>query len=290
MWNIRFSKNIARRSLSVLVLICCLFSFAVSSTVAVSARPHPVGGRGGMSWYCAHVKGHVQPRADACFDFLEDCDGYYIDHRHGDPDDAEKVVYLTFDAGYENGNVARVLDTLRDEGTTGAFFILGHLAEGQADLVRRMSEEGHLVCNHTFTHKVLVGAPAEALSAELERLETSCREHAGVTVAKYFRPPEGRFDRAMLEAAQSLGYKTVFWSFAYPDWDNGRQPDPAWAKNKILENLHNGAVLLLHPTSATNAEILGEVLQTLKAEGYRFGTLDELTASDGGEGGADHVG
>ena len=93
---------------------------------------------------------------------------------------------------------------------------------------------------------------------------------------KYFRFPEGRFDERSMSAANSLGYKTIFWSFAYADWDNNAQMDREAAKAKIFDNLHNGAVILLHPTSATNAEILGEVIDTLKAQGYRFGTLDEL--------------
>ena len=120
-----------------------------------------------------------------------------------------------------------------------------------------------------------------ALIAELKRLEEACRAQAGVEVSKYFRPPEGCFDEAMLKEACKAGYKTVFWSFAYADWDNGRQPDPAYAKAKILDNLHNGAVLLLHPTSATNAAILPEILRQIKTLGYRFGTLDELTGGDG---------
>ncbi len=238
-------------------------------------------GAGGLSWYCAHRKDHVQPMADARLSFVEAHGGYYVDHRHSDPNAADKVVYLTFDAGYENGNVARVLDILREEAVPGAFFILGHLAEEYPALVRRMSDEGHLVCNHTFAHKAMIGASVEALSEELGRLEESCLSHTGITVSKYFRPPEGRFDRAMLEAAVTLGYKTIFWSFAYPDWDNARQPDPAWAAKKILDNAHNGAVMLLHPTSATNAAVLGDVIRTLKSQGYRFGTLDELTFDDG---------
>jgi peptidoglycan-N-acetylmuramic acid deacetylase len=140
-----------------------------------------------------------------------------------------------------------------------------------------MADEGHLVCNHTYSHKNLCGASRETVAEELERLETACLEGAGVTVAKYFRPPEGTFDTDMLKTVQDLGYKTVFWSFAYADWDNQKQPDPAAAKKKILDNLHNGAVILLHPTSATNAAILGDVLREMKARGYRFGSLDELT-------------
>ncbi len=279
MWILRIWQPVAQRLAAVML--------AALTCASPMGRGIPAAGQAGcdgeMNWYCAHAKDHVQPTADARFDFVESVGGYYIDHRHSDPTAADKVVYLTFDAGYENGHVAQVLDVMRDEGVPGAFFILGHLAEKSPALVRRMSDEGHLVCNHTFTHKALVGAPETALAEELKRLEDACSSGAGVTVAKYFRPPEGKFDRAMLEAATRLGYKTVFWSFAYADWDNGRQPNPAWAKKKILDNVHNGAVILLHPTSATNAAVLGEVIGELKAQGYRFGTLDELTAPTGGQ-------
>ncbi len=256
-------------------LVLCLSALILSGSAAAA----------GMSWYCKRAADHAQPCADARLAEVEAHGGYYIDHRHAGADDGDKVVYLTFDAGYENGNVARVLDILREEGAKGAFFILGHLAEGHPALVRRMADEGHLVCNHTFTHKNLVGAPPEALGEELTRLESACLTSAGVTVAPYFRPPEGRFDLALLDAAAARGYKTVFWSFAYADWDNGHQPAPEVARKKILDNVHNGAVMLLHPTSATNAAILGDVIRTLKAQGYRFGTLDELCGRGaGGEG------
>ncbi len=268
-----FLKKSMRRVAAVAVLTGILFS------LPLSIRAGDISPAEGMNWYCAHAKGHVQPRADSCFDFVESCGGYYIDHRHSDANAEDKVIYLTFDVGYENGNVARILDILRDENVTGAFFVLGHVAEKNPELLRRMTDEGHLVCNHTFTHQALIGAPTEAISAELGRLENACLANAGVTMAKYFRPPEGRFDRAMLESAQALGYKTVFWSFAYADWDNHRQPNPKWAKEKILANVHNGEVMLLHPTSETNVLVLGDVLRTLRSQGYRFGTLDELTAA-----------
>ena len=140
-----------------------------------------------------------------------------------------------------------------------------------------MADEGHLVCNHTYTHKDMTGKNVVLLEGELCRLETACKDLCGVEVAKYFRPPEGKFDTAMLEEAQRLGYKTVFWSFAYADWDNQKQPDTEAAKKKVLDNIHNGAVILLHPTSATNAAILPDIIASLKSQGYRFGTLHELT-------------
>ena len=260
----KFYKIITSLVLSLcLCLPCCLSAAAQGET--------PQG------WYCVRAKNHLQPRADAALTFVESYGGYYIDHRHAAPDAEEKVVYLTFDAGYENGNVERVLDTLKAAEVPGAFFILGNLPESEPELVRRMAAEGHLVCNHTFTHKDMTGKNVSLLEGELGRLESACRNLCGVEVAKFFRPPEGRFDRGMLTEAQRLGYKTVFWSFAYADWDNKKQPEPATAKQKILDNIHNGAVILLHPTSSTNAAILGEVIAVLKAEGYRFGTLFELT-------------
>ena len=253
--------------LTVLLTSLCLFN------VAVYAADGQV-----YHWYCVRAKDHKQPVADALIGFVETCRGYYIDHRHSDPAAEDKVVYLTFDVGYENGNVAKVLDAMKEEGVTGAFFILGHVACQEPDLVRRMAEEGHLVCNHTYDHRIMTGANASKLPGELRRLEDACRETAGVEMAKYFRPPEGQFDRAMLETVAGMGYKTVFWSFAYADWDNDKQPSTDYARKKILDNIHNGAVLLLHPTSATNAAVLGDVIRELKAQGYRFGTLDELTA------------
>ena len=164
---------------------------------------------------------------------------------------------------------------MKKKDVQGAFFILKHLAKANSDLVKRMASEGHLVCNHTAYHKNLCRASKEEIRAEIEELEQSCRE-IGVSVAPYFRPPEGSFSKELLQTVAQMGYHTVFWSFAYADWDNQKQPTPARAMACIMENMHNGAVLLLHPTSATNAEILPQLIDTLREQGYRFGTLDEL--------------
>ena len=144
-----------------------------------------------------------------------------------------------------------------------------------------MADEGHLVCNHTLRHKDMSQADDAAFLEELKALEALYTETVGRQMAAYYRPPEGRFSRENLACAQRNGYKTIFWSFAYPDWDNDKQLSRERAKQIILENLHNGEVMLLHPTSSTNAAILGEVIRELKAQGYRFGTLDELTAREG---------
>lgn len=267
-----------RRLGTTLLALILLVAGAVPTVRAAQSDPS-------YDWYCAHVKGHAQPCADPRFAFIRDRGGYYIDDSRAQaaPEATDKVIYLTFDAGYENGNIQRILDALREAGATGAFFVLGHLVQRHPELVRRMAEEGHLVCNHSYAHKDMTAWSREDIQAELTRLAEACRG-IGVEPAPFFRPPEGRFSRGLLEAASAAGYRTVFWSFGYADWDNARQPSTSAAKQKILENLHDGEVMLLHPTSATNAAILPEVLAELRRQGYRFGSLYELV------GGSEEVG
>ena len=161
-----------------------------------------------------------------------------------------------------------------------AFFILDNLIKRNKDLVLRMRDEGHLVCNHTMRHRDMSKIlDPTAFEAELSALEALYREEIGGEMAKYYRPPEGRFCEENLKQAQALGYKTVFWSIAYADWDNKKQPSEEEALKKLLDNTHNGAIVLLHPTSSTNAAILSRLIDAWRALGYRFGTLDELEAS-----------
>lgn len=227
------------------------------------------------SWYCKRTSDHSQPPVGGDISFVEEYGGYCVDKNHGDNSE-EKIVYLTFDAGYENGNVEKILDVMKKQNVTGAFFILGNLVEKNSSLVIRMANEGHLVCNHTYSHKKMAGKTREEFCAELQKLENKYSEITGRSLSKYYRPPEGCFDEDSLRYAQEMGYKTVFWSFAYADWDNNHQMSREAAKKKILDNIHNGAVILLHPTSATNAAILEDVIVELKSQGYSFGSLDNL--------------
>ena len=227
-------------------------------------------------WYCVHVKNHVQPSVDGKMAFIEDYGGFYIDHRNKDANATEKVIYLTFDAGYENGNVEKTLDILKSENVPAAFFILSNLLTKNSDLVKRMLHEGHIVANHTSHHKDMSQCSNELFLEELHSLEKFFYDCTGTQMPKYYRPPEGVFSVENLKCAQENGYKTIFWSFAYPDWDNQKQLSAEKAKQIILENAHNGEVMLLHPTSATNVEVLGEVIRALKADGYRFASLHEL--------------
>ena len=189
------------------------------------------------------------------------------------------MIYLTFDAGYENGNISKILDTLKEENVPAAFFVLENLIKKDPELIKRMSSEGHLVCNHTSKQPdVTKFTTLEDFKQELESLETLYYNVVGKEMPKYFRPPEGKFSEQSMRFACELGYKTIFWSFAYADWDNNKQLSCEEAKAKILSNIHNGEIMLLHPTSSTNAEILKDIITELKSQGYRFGTLDELTA------------
>ena len=241
----------------------------ISASVLVGAKSN--------GWYCIRTKDHSQPPMPPEFNYIDKYNGFYIDKSHTDMNEEEKVIYLTFDAGYENGNVAKILDVLKSNDVTGAFFILSNLVNTEPQLVQRMSDEGHLVCNHTSKHPdVTMFSSLDDFKEELDALNEDCKTKAGVNVSKYFRPPEGKFNEQTLKYASELGYKTILWSFAYADWDNSKQMTESAAKEKILSNLHNGAIILLHPTSKTNADILDEVIKEIKAQGFRFGSLDEL--------------
>lgn len=258
------------RSLTSFIISLCIISLCSFSAFAA-------GSSNSYSWYCVRNKEHRQPEIDANMRFVEDYGGFYVDRSHSDEIE-EKVIYLTFDAGYENGNVEKILDVLKEKQVGAAFFVLDNIILKNRDLVFRMIYEGHLVCNHTSKHlDVTKCKTVDEFREELESLEAVYRSITGANMPKLFRPPEGRFSEQSMKFAHELGYKTIFWSFAYADWDNESQPSEAAAKEKILSNLHNGEIMLLHPTSATNAAILGEVIDEIRAQGYRFGSLEELS-------------
>ena len=192
-------------------------------------------------------------------------------------DTGEKVLYLTFDAGYENGCTAQILDVLKKHNVPAAFFLVGTYIEANPDLVRRMVEEGHIVGNHTMHHPDMSAiSDPEAFARELQAVETLFTQVTGKSLPKYYRPPQGVYSQQNLEAAQKLGYYTLFWSLAYADWRNDAQPTRQAALDKLLPRTHNGGVILLHATSRTNAEVLDELLTRWKEEGYRFASIDEI--------------
>ena len=191
----------------------------------------------------------------------------------------EKVLYLTFDAGYENGCTEKILDVLKKHEIKAAFFLVGNYIEKNADLVRRMVADGHIVGNHTMHHYDMSKlSDKAAFSKELTDLENLFKETTGMEMPKYYRPPQGTYSEDNLKIAKELGYKTVFWSLAYVDWNNDAQPSKELAFSKLLPRTHNGAVVLLHSTSTTNTEILDELLTKWKSDGYTFQSIDKLFA------------
>lgn len=246
-------------------LLASLIGLTLSSNQVFDVRAEK------MNWFFKPSGDNLQPEILGGSEIAKEHGALYLGP------EGDKTVYLTFDAGYSNENVERILDILQSQNVKGAFFILPGIIKNNKETVIRMAEEGHLVCNHTTHHcDVSRITDIDKFKEELSGVETLYTQETGLTLEKYFRPPEGSFSEKTLEFCETLGYTPVFWSFAYADWDNGKQMNPEKAKAKILKNAHDGMVLLLHPTSKTNALILDSVITELKERGYSFGTLDEL--------------
>ena len=250
-----------------ILLIAVVIALAVSVSVFVSSALAT------GSWGLSFRQEGAPPIGNAGKDQLRQYQAAYIGNT------SEKVLYLTFDAGYENGCTAKILDTLKEKQVPAAFFLVGNYIRRSPDRVRRMVAEGHTVGNHTMHHYDMSRlSDKAAFSKELTDLEALYKDTVGQELPKYYRPPQGIYSEENLKMAQELGYQTVFWSLAYVDWNNDAQPTREAAFAKLLPRTHNGAVVLLHSTSKTNAEILGELIDKWKAMGYRFGTLEELFA------------
>lgn len=186
-----------------------------------------------------------------------------------------KYVYLTFDEGYEAGYTSSILDTLKSNDVKAAFFITGHYLNTQSELVERMIKEGHIVGNHTVNHPSMPSLSEEKLKEEVMKLHNAVYEKFNYEM-RYLRPPKGEFSQSSLWQTKQLGYTTVMWSFAYDDWDENKQDREEYGKEKILKNIHNGAVILLHANSKDNCNILDGVIKEIKNMGYEFKSLDEF--------------
>lgn len=223
------------------------------------------------NWGLSFQEEGKTPVGNATPEFLKQYNAYFC----GNSED--KKIYLTFDCGYENGYTPAILDALEKHNVKAAFFVVGNYLETSPDLVKRMVEEGHIVGNHTYHHPDMsqISDPA-AFQEEITSLEKKYQEITGLEMQKFYRPPQGKYSESNLKMAQELGYQTVFWSLAYVDWYLDQQPTQEEAYAKLLPRIHPGAVVLLHSTSKTNAEILDDLLTKWEQEGYTFGTLNEL--------------
>ena len=187
----------------------------------------------------------------------------------------DKTIYLTFDEGYEAGYTSRILDILKENDVKATFFLTAHYVNTQEELVQRMIDEGHIIGNHTVNHKSMPDLSEEEIKKEVTDLHQVIYEKFNYEM-KYIRPPKGEFSQRTLQLTNSLGYTTVMWSFAYEDWNEDKQPDEEKSKQKILDNLHNGEIMLLHGNSKTNIDILDSVIKEAKNMGYTFKSLDEF--------------
>ena len=242
---------------------------AIVLAVSIVSQQAMEPGAGGLSY---RTEG-APPVGPADSAQLEKYDAVYLG------DASKKVIYLTFDAGYENGCTEKILDVLKKRQIPAAFFLAGNYLERNPDLVRRMTREGHIVGNHTMHHPDMSKLTnLDAFTKELSDLEALYKEITGESMPKYYRPPQGIYSEENLKMAQQLGYRTVFWSLAYVDWNDDAQPTAEQAYAKLLPRIHNGAVVLLHSTSRTNAEILDELLTKWDAMGYTFAPISALFA------------
>lgn len=184
-------------------------------------------------------------------------------------------VYLTFDCGYEAGYIEKILETLKQNDVKAAFFITGHYLNSAPDLVKKMIDNGHIVGNHTADHICMAESTNEEIKEDVMELHTALFDKFGYEM-KYIRPPKGEYSESSIAYTNTLGYKTVMWSFAYDDWNDNKQGREEYGKKKILDNVHNGEVILLHSTSKDNSNILDHCIKEMKNMGYEFKSLDEF--------------
>ena len=261
---------------NVLTLVFLVAMFFVGRAIAYAASlssSASVVTAQAENWGLGFGEAGTTPTGNVSVEKLEEYDAYYVG------DTSEKVIYLTFDAGFENGNTEPILDALKKHNAKGTFFVVGHYLETAPELIKRMVEEGHTVANHTYNHPDMSKiSNKESFEKEMQDVEDLYKEITGEEMTKFYRPPQGKYSISNLEMAKAMGYKTFFWSLAYVDWYQDDQPTHEEAYSKLLKRIHPGAIVLLHSTSQTNGEIMDEMLTKWEEMGYTFGTLEELVA------------
>ena len=223
------------------------------------------------NWGLGFGQEGTQPTGNATVEELKKYNTSYVGSN------TEKVIYLTFDAGYENGNTEPILDALKKHNVTATFFVVGHYLESAPELVKRMVAEGHFVGNHTYHHLDMSSISSkESFEKEMKDVEDKFQEITGTQLTRFYRPPQGKYNTKNLEMAKEMGYHTFFWSLAYVDWYQDKQPTKDEAFKKLVGRIHPGAIVLLHSTSKTNGEILDELLTKWEEMGYTFRTLEDF--------------
>lgn len=241
--------------------LICLSSMFLS-TAAISNSCY--------GWGYSKNDDNIRPYIGKYEEELRDTNSFYVGNEN------DKVVYLTFDAGYDNGNMIDILNILDEKKVKGAFFLTGDFLNRFEDLVIEINNRGHIIGNHTWSHKNITKLNKEELENDVLKYENKLKEIIKSDVDYFFRPPEGLFNKTSLNYIKQLGYNTIFWSVAYKDWDTNNQNCMDKAVNSVIKNLHNGAIILLHSVSKDNVKALPVIIDKIKEEGYEIKTLYNL--------------
>ena len=268
------------------VITLCCFAIVIGLTIFVAQSVNKVENRtvstsGELSsiellpnskigWGIKRSDNHEQPDIGSKNkEIMDKYQGIYMGNKD------KKTVYLTFDLGYEAGYTSKILEVLKNNDVKATFFITAHYVNTQADLVKQMIDEGHIIGNHTVNHKSMPSCSLETINKKVMDLHSAISGKFGYEM-KFIRPPKGEYSERTVAYTNTLGYKTVMWSFAYDDWDEKKQGREEYGKKKILDNVHNGEIMLLHATSKDNANILDDVIKQIKQMGYEFKNIDEF--------------
>lgn len=250
----------------VLLAVCLFIVGVVVNPFAVQAEA--------FHWGFKKSTDGIPPSAGAQLDQLLDEYGALYKGQ-----DNKKVVYLTFDNGYENGYTESILNTLKEENAPATFFLTGHYVKSASDLVKRMVKDGHGIGNHSYDHPNMANLSERQMKEEWQKLDDIVRTTTGQKRTVYARPPEGVFNAKLLQVGNDLGYRHIFWSVAFIDWHRDQPKGKAYAYNELMSQLHPGAVILMHTVSPDNAEALPDFIRDAKKQGYAFHTLDQLVAA-----------
>ena len=253
---------------------CAFIGSSIGKIVSHNTARQTAASAQSSNWGLSFQEEGKRPTGNASMEELKNYNAWYA------ADTDEKQIYLTFDAGYDNGNMPAILNALHKHQVHATFFVVGTLIREKPELIREIVDAGHTIGNHTMTHPDMSGiSTKEAFQKQLEDVEVLYKEATGKEMTKFYRPPQGIYSVENLEMAKEMGYHTFFWSLAYVDWYQDKQPSKEEAFEKLLGRIHPGAIVLLHSTSSTNASILDELLTKWEEMGYTFGTLEELVAS-----------
>mgnify|MGYP001118112286 CR=1 FL=1 len=269
------SKKLKLSSIFCLSILVFVFTFSIiqsnknNQTVTTSSNVASLSNKK-IGWGIKRTNNHTQPDVGSVNkSIIDKYNGICLGNSE------KKYIYLTFDEGYEAGYTPKILELLKNNDVKATFFITAHFVNTQPELVKQIIDEGHIVGNHTVNHKSMPTLSEEEIKKEVMELHTVIYQKFGYDM-KYIRPPKGEFSEKSIISTNNLGYKTVMWSFAYEDWNEDKQPNEESSKKKIIENLHNGEIMLLHGNSKTNTNILDSVIKEAKNMGYEFKSLDEF--------------